>query len=102
MVQEMNKMGDSKSFKTWPALLEILQIVSFFQPTMIQEMNKMGGSGFKAWIKKIPWMKVAFLTTHDPSKFWVRLGLVMGPGQKFLTQVRSAIYGLGLNLENFP
>jgi len=36
----------------------------------------------------------------------------MGPGQKFLTQVGSifcdsgwvgsAIYGLGLNLENFP
>jgi len=26
----------------------------------------------------------------------------MGPGQKFLTWVRSAIYGLGLNLENFP
>jgi len=25
----------------------------------------------------------------------------MGPGQKILTQVRSAIYGLGLNLENF-
>jgi len=28
--------------------------------------------------------------------------LVIGPGQKFLTQVGSAIYGLGLNLENFP
>jgi len=28
--------------------------------------------------------------------------VVMGPGQKILTWVRSAIYGLGLNLENFP
>jgi len=27
---------------------------------------------------------------------------VMGPGQKILTRVRSAIYGLGLGLENFP
>jgi len=26
----------------------------------------------------------------------------MGLGQKFLTRVGSAIYGLGLNLENFP
>jgi len=26
----------------------------------------------------------------------------MGPGQNFLTLVGSAIYGLGLNLENFP
>jgi len=26
----------------------------------------------------------------------------MGQGQKFLTQVRSAIYGLGLDLEYFP
>jgi len=25
----------------------------------------------------------------------------MGPGQKFSTRVGSAIYGLGLNLENF-
>jgi len=28
--------------------------------------------------------------------------LVMGPGQKFLTLVGSAIFGLGLDLENFP
>jgi len=28
--------------------------------------------------------------------------VVMGPDQNFLTQVGSAIYGLGLNLENFP
>jgi len=49
-------------------------------------------------------------------KFY-RVGLVMGPGQKILTrvgsgqffvarvgsgQVGSAIYGLGLNLKNFP
>jgi len=44
------------------------------------------------------------------SIFVARLGLVMGPGQKFLTRVRSgqffvgwvvsAIYGLGF--ENFP
>jgi len=27
---------------------------------------------------------------------------VMGPGQKFLTRVGSAIYGLGLNFKNFP
>jgi len=26
----------------------------------------------------------------------------MGPGQFFVAQVGSAIYGLGLNLENFP
>jgi len=34
----------------------------------------------------------------------VVLDVVMGPGQKFLTpgRVRSAIYGLGLILENFP
>jgi len=30
------------------------------------------------------------------------LRIVMGAGQKFLTCVRSAIHGLGLNLENFP
>jgi len=29
-------------------------------------------------------------------------GLVMGPGQFFVARVGSAIYGLGLNLENFP
>jgi len=28
--------------------------------------------------------------------------LVMGPGQFFVARVESAIYGLGLNLENFP
>jgi len=28
--------------------------------------------------------------------------VVTGPGQKFLTRVGSAIYGLGLNFENFP
>jgi len=28
--------------------------------------------------------------------------LVMGPGPKLLTRVGSAIYGLGLNFENFP
>jgi len=28
--------------------------------------------------------------------------VVMGLGQKFLTRVRSDIYGLGLNFENFP
>jgi len=26
----------------------------------------------------------------------------MGPGQKFLTRVGSAIFGLGLVMENFP
>jgi len=31
-----------------------------------------------------------------------KIPVVMGPGQKFLTRVGSAIYGLGLNLENFP
>jgi len=30
------------------------------------------------------------------------LGLVMGLGQKCLPRVGSAIYGLGLNWENFP
>jgi len=30
------------------------------------------------------------------------LNLVMGLGQKFLTWVTSAIYGLGLDLKNFP
>jgi len=42
--------------------------------------------------------------TWDPeSKQWsLMLKLVMGLGQIFLTRVRSAIYGLGLNLENFP
>jgi len=33
---------------------------------------------------------------------FVAFRLVMGPGLKFLTWVGSAIYGLGLNLENFP
>jgi len=28
--------------------------------------------------------------------------VVMGLGQNFLTRVGSAIYGLDLNLENFP
>jgi len=28
--------------------------------------------------------------------------IVMGPGQNFLTWIGSAIYGLGLDLENFP
>jgi len=44
---------------------------------MIQEMNKMGGSVFEKFQnlnKKILFIKIAFLTTHDPSKFWVRLG----------------------------
>jgi len=42
--------------------------------------------------------------------FWTIVGdltdcpsiVVMGLGQKFLTRVGSAIYGLGLNLKNFP
>jgi len=35
------------------------------------------------------------------SQLW-KSQLVMGQGQKFLTRVKTAIYGLGLNLENFP
>jgi len=40
--------------------------------------------------------------TEDLSLIQCHHDLVMGPGQKFLTRVGSAIYGLGLNLENFP
>jgi len=36
------------------------------------------------------------------SNFGKVLRLMMGPGQNFLTQVGSAIFGLGLGLENFP
>jgi len=43
---------------------------------MIQEFYKMGGSIIKK-LKKIPFLKVAFLTTHDPSKFWVRLAITV-------------------------
>jgi len=53
------------------------------------------------------------LTWHQKLNFNFHvILLVMGLGQKFLTwvgsifggwgRVRSAIYGLGLNLENFP
>jgi len=40
------------------------------------------------------------IKTRDPSKTFPQ-NLVMGPGQNFLTQVGSAIFGLGMDLENF-
>jgi len=44
---------------------------------------------------KVLWKKPHF----SPLSPW---GLVMGPGQTFLTRVGSAIYSLGLDLENLP
>jgi len=49
---------------------------------MIQEMNKMESSIFKKFQnlnKRIPLTKAVFSTTHDPSKFWVRVRLKGGP-----------------------
>jgi len=42
-----------------------------------------------------------FISLGDDGKDSLGLLVVIGPGLKFLTRVRSAIYGLGLNLENF-